>query len=80
MYNFGGIKIIPNSLLVEYEPATKTWVDIILLWNPCNPWKKPDAEVPSKQVYMDKINNVIYAHPMMVNKIRRSFQVPNRML
>jgi hypothetical protein len=70
---FGGIEVYTNPFLTK--PAPRTWVDIVLSWNPCNDFKKPD--VPSDEVYIIQ-NEAIVVHPMMLDTLRHHFGVTVR--
>jgi hypothetical protein len=77
-----GLKIIESNLLTKTIQITidKTWKERLLSW-PWKPWIKTkieSKEVPDEeQIYHDKINNVIYCHPIIAQKIKERYTDKN---
>ncbi len=74
--NLFGISIIETNYLVkEIQIAVnKTWKERLLSW-PWKPWIKTKIKieyVPDEEtVYHDKINNIIYCHPIVAQRIKK---------
>lgn len=73
---YNGIPIIVNQLLAKYEYPVKTWVDLVLEWNPCNIKKLPIEIV--NDVVWDKINNRYYMSPLTFSEFKKALMDKER--
>lgn len=73
---FNGITILPNANMTEHgEPINirRTWKQRLFSW-PWKPWcniMTVTPYTPSKKVYMLKSQGIAFAHPAVIDELRR---------
>jgi len=70
LHRFGGMPVHSNSMCYE-RVEVPTWIDKILMWNPCNTflilrWE----EVPTAYFAMVAGQKVLIAHPCVIEGMR----------
>lgn len=75
MDNIMGYRVLENVNLTKEVVVSvpKSWIDRVLEWNPCNPWRKPDTiveHVPDPEVYMLKGQNLMVVHPYTLARVK----------
>jgi hypothetical protein len=70
MNTYCGLKVYLEPHLVTKIPKSKTWIDKVLLWNPCNNFFVQEYDVqPSNQVYFTK--DAAIMHPVVWNSLKK---------
>lgn len=80
--NLNEYKVVANPLLTvaKSRDVPRTWKERLFSW-PWQPMKKTKVEVyhvPSREVIVDKVNHVIYAHPEVKAEIERAIDYENK--
>ncbi len=70
---FHGYKVIANPIITESKEreVRRTWKERLftLPWRPFKALRTETYQVPSRDVMVDKINRIIYAHPVVVKEM-----------
>ena len=71
-----GMRVVANPLLVDREYLILKWWEKVLQWNPCNGFVQTFIEVPKKEFWHDRINNILYGHPEMIEVLKKATLQP----
>ena len=63
-----GLQVYTDERIFDHVPPQLTWIDKVLAWNPCNPWRPPPRVVPKAQVY--RIGTQLVMHPEMLGVLK----------
>ena len=73
----GGFRIVQNSLMdkINYKTVNRTWKERLFTrpWNPLKKQKIEVISVPSDEVIVDELNNVIYMHTKTFKEFMEQF-------
>jgi hypothetical protein len=75
---FHGYRVIENLMLTKTQTreVKRTWKERLftLPWQPMKVTRTESRQVPDREVVVDKMNKIIYAHPVVANEIRRAVE------
>jgi hypothetical protein len=73
---FHGYKVVANPILTKTETreVKRTWKERLFTrpWQPFKVIRTESYQVPDRDVLVDKINRVIYAHPSVVKELNEA--------
>lgn len=73
---FHGYRVVANPILTKTETrqVKRTWKERLftLPWTPFKAMRTESYQVPDRDVLVDKINRVIYAHPDVVKEMNKA--------